>query len=236
MTSRNISLRQLGNELVHCFDDTAEDSSDLRQVISLGERNVTLIHHSTRTRRSMGRAFEHLEIEEISEPTAELRVGSGRSVGLPRDLTEHLAPGRSITQGSVVARTDGQGILVVQPDNFSWWDAGSDSGIWWAVDNPVRPSLRATPMRSLLGEWGRSARWPIVHGAAVGVDDRVAVIAAAPMSGKSTLSIAALLAGMTFYGDDYFMLDIDHLRVIGFMPQRCSTTRACRCSAQEEHV
>lgn len=61
-------------------------------------------------------------------------------------------------------------------------------------------------MTDLLEEWGRKNGLLMLHGAAVGVDGKGVIIAGKGGAGKSTLSVACLMAGMDFVGDDYFML------------------------------
>ncbi len=80
-----------------------------------------------------------------------------------------------------------------------FWVLAEDRVPWWE---------RAAPLRTIL-HWGlRSPDRLLVHGAAVGAGGHGVLLAGAGGSGKSTTSIAALLAGLQFAGDDYVLVDL----------------------------
>jgi len=88
------------------------------------------------------------------------------------------------------------------------WDARARTGVWWtrsAAEIPVWE--RAMPLRALLRWALRDAGVALVHGAAVGTDDALALLVGVGGSGKSTLALAAQQAGWRYVGDDYCAVD-----------------------------
>lgn len=94
------------------------------------------------------------------------------------------------------------------------WDARSRVGVWWtraADDIPVWE--RAMPLRVLLRWALRDQGLALVHGAAVGRGDRMALVVGAGGSGKSTLALAAHEAGWHYVADDYCAVEPSSMRV-----------------------
>jgi hypothetical protein len=68
---------------------------------------------------------------------------------------------------------------------------------------------QAAPLRSAL-QWGLTGTGGLfVHAGAVGASGRCILLAGRSGSGKSTIAVAALLAGFDFLGDDYVYLTLD---------------------------
>ncbi len=88
------------------------------------------------------------------------------------------------------------------------WDATSRTGVWWTRSAAGMPVWeRAMPLRSVLRWALRDQGVALVHGAAIGGDDRMALLVGAGGAGKSTLALAAQQAGWRYVSDDYCAVD-----------------------------
>jgi hypothetical protein len=88
------------------------------------------------------------------------------------------------------------------------WDAATRTGVWWtrsAAEVPVWE--RAMPLRAVLRWALREQGVALVHGAALGGDDAMALLVGAGGAGKSTLALAAQQAGWRYVADDYCAVD-----------------------------
>ena len=94
------------------------------------------------------------------------------------------------------------------------WDASQRVGVFWTrAADQVPLWERAMPLRIVLRWALRDAGLALVHGAAVGDGDRMALLVGPGGSGKSTLALAALAAGWRYVSDDYCAVDPGSLRV-----------------------
>jgi hypothetical protein len=86
-------------------------------------------------------------------------------------------------------------------------DLEARSAFYWVrAAAAIPPWEFAAPLRPLLGWWAPTFGGQLVHAAAVGLDGRGLLIAAAGGSGKSTTALACLDAGLLFAGDDYVLV------------------------------
>jgi hypothetical protein len=113
------------------------------------------------------------------------------------DLGEHVEMAFSVASGT-----------------FHYLDAREDVAFLW-VRRPERipPWERAAPLRPILGWWAERRGGQLAHGAAVAAGGRGLLLAARGGSGKSSLALACLEAGMGYLGDDYVLLTHEPLEV-----------------------
>ncbi|MEE9414262.1 MAG: hypothetical protein V3V01_03185, partial [Acidimicrobiales bacterium] len=195
------------------FDRSRMAVDGPRKDLVIGGELLTLLYQSADALSLLGRAFEHLEIDtpalqESKEDLPALRIGIGDGVGSPFDAAKLIGINPAATSGntSALAEQNSQ-LILAEPDSLTWWDRTTRTGGWWLKGESIPLWLRAAPMLQLLHLWGEAADMALIHGAAVGVGDRMALLGARGGVGKSTLAVAALLEGMTFCGDDYLMID-----------------------------
>ncbi len=88
------------------------------------------------------------------------------------------------------------------------WDATTRTAVWWTRSAAGLPAWeRAMPLRAVLRWALRAQGVALVHGAAVGSAEGLALLVGAGGAGKSTLALAALQAGWTYVADDYCAVD-----------------------------
>ncbi len=89
-------------------------------------------------------------------------------------------------------------------------DCATRQGVFWVPTNQHVPVWAlASPLRSILHWWMELNGRQLVHAAAVGYGGRGVLIPGRSGSGKSSTSLACLLAGMDFVSDDYLALALD---------------------------
>jgi|SRR5579871_983337 len=77
------------------------------------------------------------------------------------------------------------------------------SYVWYPAIDALPAWAKASPFRIPLSWWCNRQGIQVVHGAAVGVDGRAALLVGDGGSGKSTTALACALAGFDYLGDDY---------------------------------
>jgi len=101
---------------------------------------------------------------------------------------------------------------VFKPINGTWHmlDKYLKKAIYWAPDFRRIPFVdRAFPLRTILNWWMQERGRQIIHGASVGNKEGSVLILGKGESGKSTVSLACLAAGMSFLGDDNILLGLE---------------------------
>ncbi len=94
--------------------------------------------------------------------------------------------------------------------SLSVMDRETRRAVYWVPSHKHLPVwVRASPLRSILHWWMELNGRQLVHAAAVGQDGRGVLIPGRGGSGKSSTSLACLLAGLDFLGDDYLALALD---------------------------
>ena len=89
-------------------------------------------------------------------------------------------------------------------------DCETRQAVFWVPTNQHVPIWAlASPLRSILHWWMELNGRQLVHAAAVGCGGRGVLIPGRSGSGKSSTSLACLLAGMDFVSDDYLALALD---------------------------
>ncbi|MCH8209004.1 MAG: hypothetical protein IIA62_08170, partial [Nitrospinae bacterium] len=95
-------------------------------------------------------------------------------------------------------------------NTFSMIDLKSNTALFWARDASELPYwVTGAPLRTLLHWWLGSKGVQLVHGAAVGTEKGGALLTAKGGSGKSTVALACLQAGLNYFGDDYVAIGRD---------------------------
>ena len=89
-------------------------------------------------------------------------------------------------------------------------DREARQAVFWVPTHKYLPAwVLAAPLRSILHWWMELNGRQLVHAAAVGSGGRCVLIPGRGGSGKSSTSIACLLAGMDFIADDYLAVELD---------------------------
>ena len=90
---------------------------------------------------------------------------------------------------------------------FSLYSAkDNETFIWLCRDKHSIDGFISHPLHMEFGWWAQRNGFTFLHSAAVGVKEKGVLISGAGGSGKSTLSLSALLSGMDFLSDDYLLI------------------------------
>jgi hypothetical protein len=161
-------------------------------------------------------ALEHLAVPAVDDSELTIGLWDTASTGVePPD--SRWKDGDYIARGEIRHELGDhvQMSLTVASGTFHYMDTRENVALFW-VRHPERVVAweLAAPLRPLLGWWAESTGGQLAHGAAVATDDGGILLAAPGGSGKSSLALACLLAGMGYLGDDYVLLSCgDPLRV-----------------------
>jgi len=94
--------------------------------------------------------------------------------------------------------------------SLSVMDRETRRAVYWVPSHKHLPVwVQASPLRTILHWWMELNGRQLVHAAAVGQAGRGVLIPGRGGSGKSSTSLACLLAGLDFLGDDYLALALD---------------------------
>jgi hypothetical protein len=114
---------------------------------------------------------------------------------------------RTIYHGDVFAADGGFDALSMydaEARTAIFWAAHRDRIQWWERSEPLRPSLHWT--------LGGQRRF-LAHAAVVGGPDGGVLLGAKGGSGKTTVALGCLEAGMEFLGDNYVLVSLDPVPV-----------------------
>ncbi|MBB3748110.1 hypothetical protein FHT44_000571 [Mycolicibacterium sp. BK634] len=150
-------------------------------------------------------ALRHHLCEPTSAPIVQLVAWSTPLGPFPWGPS-HLGRG-----GSVAGLSHGPVRTCAAPDETSLvlWDSERRLACcWFAGAGGVTRWDRAAPFRTALHFALSGRRHQLIHSAAVGSGGRGALLAGPGGSGKSTTTMACLLAGLQVVGDDYSVIEL----------------------------
>jgi hypothetical protein len=156
-------------------------------------------------------AIAHLAVAagaSAGRPELTVRAWDSHSTGVPiPDLPGATPEGAAARQDSADADAAILSAYHVVPQILSLYDRSRAEAIWWVPDaRRVSSNEVASPLRTILHWWARDHGLQFVHGGAVGLDGRAVVIAGPSGAGKSTTTLACLLGGLDYLGDDYVLV------------------------------
>ncbi len=159
-------------------------------------------------------ALAHLRVEDdFRAPDLSVSIWdeSVSSAGRP-----WLGPDDRDVSRPLLASPDGRRFVRSGPAGVLWLDldACSLTG-WFASASAVPPTERAKPLARLLAPWLRDHGRQIVHAAMVADGAAGVLVAGRGGAGKSTVALAAGLAGLGYVGDDVVVLE--ETRSAGFV-------------------
>jgi hypothetical protein len=191
------------NVSTYCLQNDSKESSALDLLLG-GQR--TRIHFATkRLREAFSPALTHLLVP-ASSPENEIffceATGKLRQTPLFANI-DSLGPHGSIPD--LPSHCSGS----IQPVSgvLSLYDAQNRRGYVVVRDVDALPNFElAAPLRLMLGWLAANSTFSLAHAAAVANSEGAALLVGRGGSGKSTTSLACLLDGFDFLGDDYVAL------------------------------
>jgi hypothetical protein len=165
-------------------------------------------------------ALAHLATDDIGEPDLRIALFDSASTGtrlpflaertvelLRLRWWEHLE-GRREIRGLNGQRI--RSVFHLGPDILSLLDRRRDEALYWVETAAALPYYeRGSPLMVLLNWWLSEHHRFLVHAAGIGGADGGLLLTAKGGSGKSTTTLACLLAGLGTVGDDYAVVDPD---------------------------
>lgn len=193
------------------FETACAASAPLTHSFEVGGRTLEACFAGEAMLAQVLPALAHLQTAPA--PAADLRVAVWDSASTGQPLpTPPWRPDDQVSRGEIRGFDTGPDLrLALQGGSgaLSMLHPGSRRGMLWLDDAARCPSWEAAaPLRGLLHWWCAPPRRQLVHGAAVGRDERAVLLTGKGGSGKSTTALTALLAGFDYLGDDYLLCDL----------------------------
>ena len=146
-----------------------------------------------------------------NEPVCEVRVWDSESSGVP--IASPPRPFKDFTRRGNMWGFDSSRYRLAYrwgEGSVSLMDRETRQAVFWVPSHKHLPAWSlASPLRSILHWWLELNGRQLVHAAAVGSGGRGVLIPGRGGSGKSSTSLACLLAGMDFIADDYLAVALD---------------------------
>lgn len=208
-TARLDGLPRAATEIHQSFLDAAESAGLIDRRFSIAGLHVCMRFAGSVVEATLAPAFAHLATEERREPDLTIHVSDSASSGTrPIDLalTSDDPPGTWQVHLSPETRWGRQvgvdGLTVLAAEHRAAW--------FWAPDVTALPLFeRAAPFRILWHWWLPLCSRTLVHAAAIGNDERGALLVGRGGSGKSTAALASVEAGLRYAADDYVGVSVD---------------------------
>jgi len=156
------------------------------------------------------RAISHLETGPVTRPDLTVCLFDSVSTGArlpppPWSKEDYLA--RSEIRGFNDAEVNTAFNLAFGSLNIL--SHKDNTAVYWIKDACRVPYYEAgSPLLTILHWWMRRQERQLVHGGAVGRADGGILFAGKGGSGKSTVALTSLLAGFSYAGDDYVLLNV----------------------------
>jgi hypothetical protein len=152
-------------------------------------------------------SFAHLESPPVGEPALRVNIWDTAS-------TDTVAPpilGVELDgdpTGPIYYYEEGDVQALSRWNTLSVFNANANEAWFWSPDPATMPSWDwASPMRSILHWWlGRHGILQ-VHGGAIGQPEGGVLVVGRAGSGKSTTTLASLVSGLRYVGDDYVAIE-----------------------------
>ena len=151
-------------------------------------------------------AFEHLACSPVNNPALTICCWDDVSTGVSTPEPEFT----SHTQGTEFV--DGSVRLTFEPacQLFSGYDRARQLGLLHFASVEAVPGwVWGSPAREILHWWSSGSGLQLVHAAAVGTPEGVALLIGRGGSGKSTTALACLGSSLQYLSDDYCLLSFD---------------------------
>lgn len=184
-------------------DTTAHD-----QCIAIGGSRLALAFGGKAMQTNVMPALAHLRCGACPSPDWRIAIWDSASTATSLPPTPWL-------ENTLVARGEIQGLepdagveIAWQPGSgqLSMLDRHSRRGMLWMADAGQCPYWeKAAPLRAVLHWILLATQQQLVHAAAVGDNEGAVLLTGKGGSGKSSTALTALLAGMSYLGDDYVL-------------------------------
>lgn len=181
-----------------------------RRALGIGRRPVTVEISSSELADLLLPTFAHLAAPVCENPDLTIFAWEGGLEGAPPappwNSTDYYGNGEIRGFGAGVVRA----AFDVQAGILSLYHVRRRLALCWARNvGEVPAHFAAAPFRTILQWHAESGGRQLAHAAAVGAADGGALIVGAGGAGKSSAAVASFLAGLSYAGDDYVLVEPD---------------------------
>jgi len=208
------------HELAEAFELARGEAERVEHaVLRIAGKAVRLVFVGRRIAARLGPALAHLKVSEDDRPDLTICLWDGGAVGRPAPLPAWFTDESIVND--IWRYRDPQIRMLIQrvPDlsslSLSLYDKAEKWAMFWVGDAESLPAYETgAPLRSIfqwsLGEYGIQ----LVHAAAVGTEAGGALLVGRGGSGKSTVAMKSLDAGMLYVSDDYSLVGGEDLTTV----------------------
>jgi hypothetical protein len=220
MTETEREFQALFEPVLAGFEATRKAKGAVEHWYRIGSKTLKACFAGEALVPVVNRALEHLSINPANQPDLTVHLWDlASSQGPPPVILDRMM--RSLRwhwycflnpRGEIkgLIHPDYMAAFHPGPNILSLLDIKKRCAIYWAKDASEVPWHESgSPMRTLLNWWTASQGYQFVHGGAVGLQDKAALIVGKGGTGKSTTCLACLEAGMRYLGDDYTLVRLD---------------------------
>ena len=205
--------RRVGfQRLLEAFQAAAARTGIVERVFSVGGGEVVASFAGSAMVPAIEPALEHLSAAKRSG-RVDLNVHIWDSASTGVHVPEQPNGADSAADGDPMDRI--RSSFQTEAQILTLYDSDSREAVVWVPDAERVPSNEvASPMRTLLHWWARDRGFQFVHAGAVSHAGMAVLLAGPSGAGKSTATLAALLYGLDYLGDDYVLVDAGGGRTI----------------------
>ncbi len=175
---------------------------------NIGGYIIQLIFAGPSLLSSLTSSLKHLQVDGTENPDLTIYCWDSASTGTPLPIFPWSDKVYVSVKEIPYLQQNGLHISVKRESGvLSVFDSKSKTGIYWIQDAGNLPFYeKASPFRTIFQWCMLEQQRFCIHSAAVSVNNKGILLAGKEKSGKSTSSLACLLGGMHFAGDDYVVL------------------------------
>lgn len=197
-------------DVLEAFECATAQTGRTSHHVALAGSTVSIDFAGTAAEQLFLPALAHAPGPVAAAPSLRVAAWDSASSGValpdppwPRDtlVCRGEVSGFAATGAVRAAYQPGSGVLML-------YDVAAGEAVAWVADAGCCPYWEfAAPLRGLWHWWCEGRGMQLVHGAAVGGSDAAVLLTGKGGSGKSSTALAALLADMSYLGDDYVVVE-----------------------------
>lgn len=214
MIQNTISPTKFYNQLVNKYlQIVQDDSGSIKYWIKIHHFTIKLCFAGEALVPSIIPSLEHLLLSETSNQ-ADLTLylwdsfSTGIKIGELPWSTDYYKP-----RGEIKDFVDENCRISYLQENglLSVYNQQTQTAVQWIPKPSLYPNYeKAAPFRPIFQWWLHPRGYQMVHAAAVGVNGKAVLLVGKGGSGKSSTAMSCVMENMSYLGDDYCLLSIDH--------------------------
>lgn len=205
---------RLFDEMLDRYRESASHGGEIIRRFRIGSRNIEIRFADATLLSRLTAALNHIRtlnnLVHVSDLTISVWDGSaaGRSRHLPDWEDEVFS--RNTTECRYSERPPYRMYFLHNHGIFQAYDASRQLALFCIRDQTQIPQWECgSPLRQIIGWWSPGQGMQLLHGAVIGTEKEGVLLCGRGGSGKSTVALSCLAAGMAYVSDDYCLVTTD---------------------------